>query len=98
MKLFRLFAPFLAAAPVLAMATSVAAREATLEAVLGRAGAYVIEFQRSLSGVVAEEQYAQSVRYPLGTSSRTNQLLPTHRDLKSDLLLVKPAGVDRWLQ
>ena len=33
-----------------------------------------------------------------GTTSRTNQLMPTHRELKSDLLLVKPAGVDRWLQ
>jgi hypothetical protein len=80
------------------LASFVSAQEATLEVVLGRAGAYVVEFQRSLSGVVAEEQYVQSVRYPLGTSSRTNQLLPTHRDLKSDLLLVKPAGVDRWLQ
>jgi hypothetical protein len=80
------------------LASFVSALEPTLDVVLGRAGAYVVEFQRSLSGVVAEEQYVQSVRYPLGTSSRTNQLLPTHRDLKSDLLLVKPAGVDRWLQ
>jgi hypothetical protein len=80
------------------IATSVCAQEPTLEAVLGRAGAYVVEFQRSLSGVVAEERYVQSVRYPLGTSNRVNQLLPMHRDLTSDLLLVKPAGVDRWLQ
>jgi len=80
------------------LASFVAAQEPTLEAVLGRAGAYVVEFQRSLSGVVAEEQYVQSVRYPLGTGNRVNQLLPTHRELKSDLLLVKPAGVDRWLQ
>ena len=40
----------------------------------------------------------QDVRYPLGTSTRTNQLLPTHRELKSDLLMVKPAGGDRWMQ
>ena len=80
------------------LASFVSAQEATLDVVLGRAGAYVVEFQRSLSGVVAEEQYVQSVRYPLGTGNRVNQLLPTHRDLKSDLLLVKPAGVDRWLQ
>ena len=80
------------------LASFASAQEATFEAVLGRAGAYVVEFQRSLSGVVAEEQYVQSVRYPLGTGNRVNQLLPTHRDLKSDLLLVKPAGVDRWLQ
>jgi hypothetical protein len=76
----------------------VSAQEPALDTVLDRAGKYVVEFQRSLSGVVAEESYVQSVRYPLGTSSRTNQFLPTHRELKSDLLLVRPAGVDRWLQ
>jgi hypothetical protein len=91
MKSLRVLAVLLAAAPAFA-------QEPTLDAVLARAGAYVVEFQRSLSGVVAEEQYVQSVRYPLGTSSRANQLLPTHRELKSDLLLVRPAGVDRWLQ
>jgi hypothetical protein len=80
------------------IAPSAAAQEPTLGEVLRRAGTYVVEFQRSLSGVVAEEQYVQSVRYPLGTGSRASQLLPTHRELKSDLLLVKPAGVDRWLQ
>ena len=74
------------------------AQEPSLPAVLLRAGAYVVEFQRQLSGVVAEEAYEQSVRLPFGTSSRANQLLPTHRALKSDLLLVKPPGVDRWLQ
>lgn len=74
------------------------AQEASLTDVLGRAATYVVEFQRRLSGVVAEEAYVQNVRYPFGTSSRVNQLLPTHRELKSDLLLVKPAGVDRWLQ
>ncbi|HEV8209386.1 MAG TPA: hypothetical protein VGP77_04660, partial [Vicinamibacterales bacterium] len=68
------------------LASFVSAQEATLDVVLGRAGAYVVEFQRSLSGVVAEEQYVQSVRYPLGTGSRASQLLPTHRELKSDLL------------
>src|SRR3954470_7408734 len=77
---------------------SPAAQEPALEAVLARAGAYVVEFQRQLSGVVAEESYVQSVRTPSGTISRANQLQPTHRELKSDLLLVKPAGVDRWLQ
>ena len=82
----------------LAMITPLRAQEPALGAVLDRAGAYVVEFQRQLSGVVAEEAYVQSVRYPLGTSNRVNQLLPTHRELKSDLLLVRPAGVDRWLQ
>jgi hypothetical protein len=87
-----------AAALLLLIASAPAAQEATLLIVLDRAGKYVVEFQRQLSGVVAEEAYVQSVRIPFGTSSRANQMLPTHRELKSDLLLVKPPGVDRWLQ
>ena len=74
----------------------VAAQEPTLDLVLNRAATYVVEFQRQLSGVVAEERYVQDVRYPLGNARLS--LVPTHRELKSDLLLVKPAGVDRWLQ
>lgn len=71
------------------------AQEPTLAAVLARAGAYVVEFQRQLSGVVAEERYVQDVRYLLG---RFNTPLLTHRELKSDLLVVKPIGSDRWMQ
>ena len=93
MELLRVFPVFLVVVPALAPAS---AQETTLASVLARAGAYVVEFQRSLSGVVAEEQYVQSVRYPL-SNSRVN-LATTHRELKSDLLLVRPAGVDRWLQ
>jgi hypothetical protein len=85
-------------AALVLIGSPVVAQEPTLEAVLERAGRYVVDFQRRLSGVVAEEAYVQSVRIPFGTSSRANQLLPTHRELKSDLLLVKPSGVDRWLQ
>ena len=81
------------------MLAPASAQEPALDAVLARAGAYVVEFQRQLSGVVAEEQYVQDVRYPLGTG---NALQPaaraTHRELKSDLLLVKPVGGDRWMQ
>ena len=80
------------------MLAPVSAQEPALTTVLERAGAYVVEFQRKLSGVVAEEQYVQEVRYPLGTGNRVNQLLPTHRELKSDLLMVKPVGGDRWMQ
>jgi len=76
----------------------VSAQEPTLDTVLDRAGQYVVEFQRSLSGVVSEEQYVQDVRYPLGNNRLSNAMGATHRELKSDLLLVKPGGVDRWLQ
>jgi len=85
-------------AVVLLCASSSAQEPPPLGAVLARAGAYVVEFQRQLSGVVAEEQYVQDVRYPLGTGTRYNPLLARHRELKSDLLLVKPVGADRWIQ
>jgi hypothetical protein len=80
------------------MLASASGQEPALDAVLARAGAYVVEFQRQLSGVVAEEQYVQDVRYPLGTGTRYNPLIARHRELKSDLLLVKPVGADRWIQ
>ena len=76
--------------------TPVAAQEPTLDLVLNRAATYVVEFQRRLSAVVGEERYVQDVRYPLGGSRPA--LVPLHRELTSDLLLVKPAGADRWLQ
>jgi hypothetical protein len=69
------------------------AQEPALEAVLAHAATYVVEFQRRLSGVVAEERYVQDVRY-----LQRGALAAAHRELKSDLLLVRPAGVDRWLQ
>jgi hypothetical protein len=76
----------------------VSAQELTVGALLTRAGAYVVDFQRQLSGVVAEEQYVQDVRYPLSTGNRLNLRALTHRELKSDLLMVKPVGGDRWMQ
>lgn len=94
MKLLRVLAVFLAAVPALAQTP-----EDALDSVLVRAGAYVLEFQRQLSGVVAEEHYSQDVRVPtmLGSVPRLSPAV-THRELKSDVLLVKPAGGDRWMQ
>ncbi len=76
-----------------------AAQAPEVDAVLARAGAYVVEFQRSLSGIVAEEHYMQDARIPttLGSVARLSEAI-THRELKSDLLLVKPVGGDRWMQ
>jgi hypothetical protein len=84
-------------AAIVLMMLPASAQEPTLDTVLARAGVYVLEFQRQLSGIVAEEQYVQDVRYPVA-STRYNPVLPKHRELKSDLLLVKPVGGDRWLQ
>lgn len=77
------------------------AQEPSVATVLARAGAYVTGFQRLLSGVVAEEIYVQDVREPTlsGISPRSGMRSgPMHRELKSDLLLVKPERADRWIQ
>jgi hypothetical protein len=74
--------------------------EPALATVLERAGAYVLELQRQLSGIVAEEDYVQNVRVAgmLGATTRSGLPLVRHRELKSDLLLVRPVGADRWMQ
>ena len=77
-------------------ALPLAAQEPSLDAVLARAGIYVVDFQKTLSGVVAEEQYVQNVRIAHGIL--TTPWITTHRELKSDLLLVKPAGADRYME
>ena len=82
----------------MALAGPASGQEPPLTTVLARAGAYVVELERRLSGVVAEEQYVQDVRVPLSAIPRSSQLVTTHRELKSDLLMVKPVGSDTWMQ
>jgi hypothetical protein len=76
------------------------AQPPTLAAVLERAGVYVVEFQRQLSGIVAEEHYVQDVRMVLPSATGRFRPLPplSHRELISDFLLVRPAGADRWVE
>ena len=71
-----------------------------LEAVLARAGAYVLDLQQQLAGIVAEEHYVQNVRASgvPGFTARSGLPSERHRELKSDLLLVRPVGADRWVQ
>jgi len=74
-----------------------------LHDVLERATAYVRGFQGQLSGIVAEERYVQEVRYILpsyaiGGMPRASATQDLRRVLTSDLLLVKPAEADRWIQ
>ena len=56
-------------AVALLSAPSSAQEPPALDAVLARAGAYIVGFQRQLSGVVAEEQYVQDSALVLPTSS-----------------------------
>jgi hypothetical protein len=80
-------------------AMRVAAQDATIADVLFRAGTYVTAFQRQLSGVVAEETYVQDVHDPPVLTPRPQLRAGIgHRELKSDLLLVKPDKADRWIQ
>ena len=84
-----------------AAASGGAAQDLSLATVLDRAGRYVEEFQRHLSGVVAEETYTQDVREPMASGTIPRAPMrggATHRVLKSDLLLVKPERADRWIQ
>jgi hypothetical protein len=60
--------------------------EPTLQVVLKRTAAYVAEYQTRLADIVAEEDYGQSVAHPGGSRTTTVRL---HRELKSDLLLVR---------
>ena len=87
---------------VLAVVASVAlqaepqppAPEPTLQGVLERTAAYVAEFYRRLSGITAEEHYVQdwySVRHEGKTSLG-------HRELRSDLVLMKPGGDAPWTE
>src|SRR5262249_26088893 len=77
--------------------------EVTLADVMKRAGDYVVNFQKELSGIVAEERYVQEVRYVLqsyaiGAVPRSLTQQDARRVLFSDLLLVRPAGATRWVQ
>jgi hypothetical protein len=74
------------------------AQEVALADVLSRAGAYVVEFQKQLAGIVAEEQYSQQTSNRSMSTFRSTAQRPSARELKSDLLLLKPEGSDRWIQ
>jgi hypothetical protein len=74
-----------------------------LSAVLNRAAAYVERFAARAAGIVVAESYVQDVYPPMnrfGTVPRNARVYsgPLHRELKSDLLLVRPLGADGWMQ
>ena len=71
------------------------AQQPTLDTVLQRAGAYVSMVERVVSGIVAEERYGQQwIVLPRGISTDG----PRHRELVSDLLIVKLEAAGLWLQ
>jgi hypothetical protein len=78
------------------MAAQPAAQKPSLNDVLKRSAAYVADFHRQLSGIVAEEDYRQFSdtiqKYADAVQSATV------RRLRSDLLLVKPADSPRYVE
>jgi hypothetical protein len=53
---------------------------------------YVAAFQKQLSGIVAEETYDQHI------TKQSSGLEVNRRRLRSDLLLVRPVGTDRYVE
>ncbi len=79
----------------LALSTAGSAQEPTIDVVLTRAADYVADYQKRLAGIVSEEFYRQNVV----ATSRTGRFSPRqYRELRSDLLLVRPGEDESWLQ
>jgi len=87
----RAFATLIAAAVAVA---ALSAQEPALDVILARAAVYVADYQKRLQGIVAEEHYIQSYM----STSRTRRINREGRQLRSDVLLVKLAGDDWWMQ
>ena len=79
----------------------VLAQDLSLLDVLARATDYVARFSDQLSGTVAEEHYEQRATTPAtngfgGFRSDRNGIYRYRRTLRSDYLLVRPEGSDRY--
>jgi len=72
------------------------AQDRSLPAIVERMGQYVTAFQQRLANIVAEEDYVQDVTYPNLLPGRTAS--GTHRELRSDILLVRPQGADQYVE
>jgi len=56
-----------------------------LPTILSSVTDYVVRFENTIQGIVAEEHYVQD-------SDKSDRPFVTHRELKSDLLLVRSEG------
>jgi hypothetical protein len=80
-----------------ALTASANAQEPSLDTVLKRAAAYVAALNGKFSGIVAEEAYVQQIQNASGRTGGSTPFI-TRRDLKSDFLLVKPPGTERFVE
>jgi hypothetical protein len=79
---------------LLVFAAQPAGQRPSLDQVLKRSAQYVAEFRKQLSGIVAEETYRQEVAGTERIGGGSGRV----RTLRSDLLLVKPADADRYVE
>ena len=82
---------------MVALTASVTAQEPSLDTVLKRAAAYVAALNSKFSGIVSEEAYIQQIQNASGRTGGSTPFI-TRRDLKSDFLLVKPPGTERFVE
>jgi VWFA-related protein len=85
----------LTALAVVATSSSFHAQEPSLATVMARVGSYAATFQRQLSNIVAEERYVQDITHMNLAPGRF--AADAHRELLSDVLLVQPAGTNRYV-
>jgi hypothetical protein len=87
-------------AVILALAAAPRAQDAPLRLTLARAADYVGRFADQTAGMMIEERYAQEAKQlaRFGYRQNRNSTGPHSRSLKSDLLLVRPEGLDAWMQ
>lgn len=86
----------LTAIAAVAIAGPVRGQEVSTEAVMERVGAYATAFQRQFSNVVTEERYVQDIRRINLPPNRFPAV--SHRELRSDLLLVQPSGTNGYVE
>lgn len=97
---------FIAAATIAASAADTLAQPSELDEVLSRIGQYLVDYEKRLSAVVAEERYEQWVEAggrPTATGTgrardvtRGGTQAPTRRTLVSDFLMIHWPGESAW--
>ncbi len=89
------------AGALMALTGNGAAQEPPLDQVLSRMATYAASFRRQLSAIVAEEFYVQDMRPTFGgqlIGGSGLQALVTHRELRSDVLMVRLQAQDGYVE
>jgi hypothetical protein len=91
---------FVTALAAAAAASAFSPQAPNVDEVLARAGEYVTHYEHDFAGVVAQEKYEQDAQPPahFDRYGLLNGGPGQHRELKADLLLVRPQGGDQWIQ